>query len=121
MAIEYDAIGCRKGGLPVVARLELDWWQARREAVSPRDYGVTIWRCSDQASSAPRRWPVATPGGQAMAEQDWLEIEGRLLRAYQQLSTRSQRASGRSDVATGLANLATRHKKAPDEPGLLSC
>lgn len=26
------------------ARLELDWWQARREAVAPRDYGLTIAR-----------------------------------------------------------------------------
>ncbi|MCP3408301.1 hypothetical protein [Bradyrhizobium sp. CCGB01] len=26
------------------ARLELDWWQARREAVGPRDYGLTIAR-----------------------------------------------------------------------------
>ncbi|MBH5397438.1 hypothetical protein HZZ13_06485 [Bradyrhizobium sp. CNPSo 4010] len=26
------------------ARLELDWWQARREAVAPRDHGLTIAR-----------------------------------------------------------------------------
>ncbi|UPK39989.1 hypothetical protein IVB18_23835 [Bradyrhizobium sp. 186] len=26
------------------AHLELDWWQARREAVGPRDYGLTIAR-----------------------------------------------------------------------------
>jgi hypothetical protein len=28
----------------VAARLELDWWQARREAVTPQEYGLTIAR-----------------------------------------------------------------------------
>ena len=34
------------GGFDVeeAARLEFDWWQARREAVEPRQYGVTVAR-----------------------------------------------------------------------------
>ncbi|XSC46931.1 hypothetical protein ACF1BQ_015600 [Bradyrhizobium sp. RDT10] len=34
------------GGFDVVeaARLELDWWPARREAVGPGQYGVTVAR-----------------------------------------------------------------------------
>jgi hypothetical protein len=34
------------GGFDVeeAARLELDWWQARREAVGPKQYGVTVAR-----------------------------------------------------------------------------
>jgi len=34
------------GGFDVeeAARLELDWWQARREAVAPGQYGVTLAR-----------------------------------------------------------------------------
>jgi hypothetical protein len=28
--------------VPKTASRELDWWQARREAAAPRDYGVTI-------------------------------------------------------------------------------
>ena len=34
------------GGFDVAeaARLELDWWQARREAVGPAQYGVTVAR-----------------------------------------------------------------------------
>jgi hypothetical protein len=81
------------------ARLEFDWWQARREAAAPRDYGVTIAhvtaitygkRADDPAlleSGVVRAEAMAYSDarGQAMAEPDWLEIEGQLLRAYRTL------------------------------------
>jgi hypothetical protein len=83
------------------ARHELDWWQARREAVGPRDYGVTVARVSSITyGRRPDDPAILAAGfgraeamayrdskGHAMAEQDWLEIEGRLLRAYQHLRT----------------------------------
>jgi len=91
------------GGFDVeqAARLELDWWQARREAAGPRDYGVTVARVAaitygkrpdDPAmleSGVVRAEAMAFRDGkgQAMAEQDWSEIEGRLLRAYRTLKT----------------------------------
>jgi hypothetical protein len=91
------------GGFDVTeaARLELDWWQARREAVSPRDYGVTVGRVAAITYGKRPDDPALLESGvgraeamayrdaraQAMAEQDWLEIEGQLLRAYQQLRT----------------------------------
>jgi hypothetical protein len=62
-------VSATPGGFDVgeVARLESDWWQARRKKASPSDYGVTVaalppspmanarttQRCLDQASCAP--------------------------------------------------------------------
>lgn len=82
-----------------LARLELDWWQARREAVGPRDYGRTIaavaaltyGRSGDDpamaASGTIRAEAMAFRDArrESMTERDWTEIEGRLLRAYQLL------------------------------------
>jgi len=62
--------------LEEAARLELDWWQAWREAVGARDFDLTIAkvaalitargrmirRCSNPALSDARRWPIATRG-----------------------------------------------------------
>lgn len=81
------------------ARLELDWWQARREKVGPRDYGVTVARVAAITYGKPADDPALLRSGigraeamayrdargQAMQEQDWLEIEGRLRRAYGEL------------------------------------
>lgn len=78
------------------ARLELDWWQARREAVGPGQYGVTVARVAAITYGKPADDPwllISGIGraeamswrdvrGQAMTEQDWSEIEGRLRRAY---------------------------------------
>jgi hypothetical protein len=83
------------------ARLELDWWQARREVVGPRDYGVTVAKVTALAygkrpddpgliqSGIARAEAMAyrDARGQGMAEQDWAEIESRLLRAYRSLKT----------------------------------
>lgn len=78
------------------ARLELDWWQARREKVGPLEYGVTVARVAAITyGKRPDDPALLTSGigraeamawrdarGQTMTEQDWAEIEGRLRRAY---------------------------------------
>ena len=83
----------------VAAHLELDWWQARREAVGPGQYGVTVARVaaiiygkqpddpSLLISGIGRAEAMAyrDARGQAMTDQDWSEIECRLRRAYQSL------------------------------------
>ena len=89
------------GGFDVteVARLELDWWQARREAVSPEQYGVTVARVAAITYGKPMDDPsllISGIGradamayrdalGQAMTDPDWSEIECRLRRAYSSL------------------------------------
>ncbi|WP_271602850.1 hypothetical protein [Bradyrhizobium sp. CCBAU 45384] len=81
------------------ARLELDWWQARREAVGPRDYGLTIARVAaltygksvDDAGI--RHFGVTRADamafrdakGEAITEADWVAIETKLVDAYQSL------------------------------------
>jgi hypothetical protein len=79
------------------ARLELDWWQARREAIiGPEQYGVTVARVSAIAYGKPVDDPsLLTAGigraeamayrdelGKAMTDPDWSEVECRLRRAY---------------------------------------
>jgi hypothetical protein len=89
------------GGFDVeeAARLELDWWQARREAVGPEQYGRTVARVAaitygkqpDEASlvisgiGRAEAMAYRDVRGQAMSDQDWSEIECRLRRAYQSL------------------------------------
>jgi hypothetical protein len=82
-----------------LASRELDWWQARREAVGPRDYGVTIAqvaaltygkRQGDPALLAfgigrAEAMSYRDARGQAITEEDWLKIEAQLRDAYQQL------------------------------------
>jgi hypothetical protein len=91
------------GGFDVekAARLELDWWQARREAVGPAQYGVTVARVAaitygkqadDPAllvSGIGRAEAMAyrDARGQATTDPDWSEIECRLRRAYRSLKT----------------------------------
>jgi hypothetical protein len=81
------------------ARLELDWWQARRESVSPRQYGVTVARVAAITYGKPADHPslllsgigraeamaYRDARGQAMTDSDWSEIECRLRRAYRSL------------------------------------
>jgi len=81
------------------ARLELDWWQARREKVGPRDYGVTVARVAaltygrSAQDDAMLRFGIARAEGmayrdargQGISERDWAEIERQLLGAYQTL------------------------------------
>ena len=81
------------------AWLELDWWQARREAVGPGQYGVTVARVAaityGKRADDPSL-PISGIGraeamayrdarGQAMTDPDWFEIECRLRRAYRSL------------------------------------
>jgi hypothetical protein len=89
------------GGIDVAeaARLELDWWQARREAAGPQQYGVTIARVAAITYGKTADDPsLLTSGigraeamayrdarGQAMTDPDWSEIECRLRRAYRSL------------------------------------
>lgn len=86
------------GGFDIAeaARLELDWWQARRESAGPEQYGVTVARVAAITYGKPADDPsLLTAGigraeamayrdelGEAMTDSDWSEIECRLRRAY---------------------------------------
>src|SRR5256884_7061215 len=77
------------------AQLELDWWQARREAFSPRSYGLTVAEVAALTYGKPRDDPALRQSGieraeamgyrdtrgRTMTDQDWSEIERRLLGA----------------------------------------
>jgi hypothetical protein len=81
------------------ARLELDWWQARREKVGPKDYGRTVAEVAALTYGKSRDAPVMLESGVAraeamafrdaragaMTEADWSDIETQLLRAYRLL------------------------------------
>ena len=81
------------------ARLELDWWQARREAVAPRDYGLTIARVTaltygkSADDTGTQQFGIARAEamafrdacGEGIAEADWVTIEARLGEAYRSL------------------------------------
>ena len=81
------------------ARFELDWWQARREASGPRDYGLTIARVAaltygKSADDADiRQFGIARAEamayrdghGEAITEADWAAIETQLAGAYRSL------------------------------------
>ncbi len=79
------------------ARLELDWWQARREDVPPEIYGKTIAAASAMLygktddlmlQSAIERAKAMVFRDQhrtAMTDGEWAEIERRLLNAYSEL------------------------------------
>ena len=117
------------------ARLELDWWQARREAVSPEQYGLTVagvaaityGKLPDEPSlvisglGRADAMAYRDARGQAMTDQDWTEIECRLRRAYWSLkaavaASKPVMHAGR----IGYALLAST-KKPRTMPGLLSC
>jgi hypothetical protein len=81
------------------ARLELDWWQARREKVGPKDYGRTVAEVAALTYGKSKDDPAMLESGVVRAEAmayrdarsksmtaaDWAEIEMQLLRAYQLL------------------------------------
>jgi hypothetical protein len=83
------------------ARLELDWWRARREKVGPKDYGRTVAevaalmygkRKDDPAmleSGIVRAEAMAyrDERGNSMTEADWSDIETQLVRAYRLLKS----------------------------------
>ena len=81
------------------ARLELDWWQARREAVGPQDYGLTIAHVTaltyggSVGDAGIRQFGIARAAamayrdarGEGITEGDWAAIEARLAGAYRSL------------------------------------
>lgn len=81
------------------ARLELDWWQARREAVAPSDYGLTIARVTaltyGKGDEDPgiRHFGIARAEamalrdarGESITDADWARIESQLGEAYRSL------------------------------------
>ena len=79
------------------ARAELDWWQARREAVAPEEYGLLIGRVSTLLYGADggfvRRAGVMRAQAMAyrdaragmMTEADWRAVNSTLLTAYDAL------------------------------------
>ena len=81
------------------ARRELDWWQARREKIGPRDYGRTVAAVAALTYGKPRDQPDLVAFGIARAEAmayrdargeeitdaDWSAIERQLRGAYERL------------------------------------
>jgi hypothetical protein len=81
------------------ARLELDWWQARREKIGPKDYGKTVAEVAALTYGKNRDDPAMLESGivraeamayrdaryKSMMEANWSEIEVQLLRAYRLL------------------------------------
>jgi hypothetical protein len=84
-----------------VARLELGWWQARREAVGPRDYGLNIAEEAALMYGKSKDDPVLVESSIARAEAmayrdargatitdaDWSNIEMQLRHAYELMKT----------------------------------
>jgi hypothetical protein len=114
------------GGFDVEAAacLELDWWQARREAVGPEQYGLTVARVAavtyGKQPDAPslvisgigraEAMAYRDARGQAMSDHDWSEIERRLRRAYQSL-----KAAGGRRLSLPLRAVRCRQQKSPGE------
>ncbi|WP_426609053.1 hypothetical protein [Bradyrhizobium sp. McL0616] len=87
------------------ARLELDWWQARREAAAPRDYGLTIARVAALThGKSPDEAGIKQFGivraeamafrdarAEAITEADWIRIESQLAEAYRSLKASAAR------------------------------
>jgi hypothetical protein len=87
------------------ARLELDWWQARREAVGPQDYGLTIARVTaltygkSADDTGIRQFGVARAEamayrdarGKGVTGADWAAIEAQLAGAYRSLKANVSR------------------------------
>ena len=79
--------------IEAAARAELDWWQARREAIAPQTYGAMIARVSTllygRASEKLREAGVLRAEamayrdarGGAIVDADWLAIEMRVTAA----------------------------------------
>ena len=125
------------GGFDVAeaARLELDWWQARREAVGPGQYGVTVARVAAITYGKPADDPsllISGIGraeamayrdarGQAMTDPDWSEIECRLRRAYRSLKAAVAAAAVKAHAAISWRGSLQTTKKPRTMPGLLSC
>jgi hypothetical protein len=96
---EYFGLLARAAPVPLdietTARAELDWWQARREAIAPRSYGAMIARVSTllYGLDSKKLREAAVLRAEAMAyrdardgaivDADWSAIETRLTEAYE--------------------------------------
>ena len=81
--------------IEVTARAELDWWQARRESVTPQNYGAMIARVSSllygldseelREAGVLRADAMAFRDARngAIVDADWSAIETRLTAAYE--------------------------------------
>ena len=81
------------------ARLELDWLQARREAVSPQAHGRTVAEVAaltygitaaapamlDNGVARAEAMAYRDARGQAMTEEGWVAIESQLRAAHERL------------------------------------
>lgn len=112
----FALIRTRTDGKPdaaELARLELEWWQQRREQVSPADYGRTIAQVearlydlpeSDLRASAQLRAEMmayrdARSRGR-LGPEDWSHIAQQLTRSYQMLAA-AVNAPGRARIGGG--------------------
>ena len=87
------------------AHAELDWWQSRREAVAPDEYGVTIARVAtlvyDVDNDDVLRFGLIRAQAMAyrdardsrMTEDDWTAIADQLAQAYGHLKQAVSRRS----------------------------
>ncbi len=98
---DYFRILAKAAPVPVdiaeAARTELSWWQARREAVAPAEYGLTVARVSTllygidspqvRQSGLIRADAMAyrDARGARITQADWTEIEDRLRSSYRLL------------------------------------
>jgi hypothetical protein len=87
--------------IETMANLEISWWQARREAIGPQQYGVTIaqeaaltyGKSTDDSTlvemgiARAQAMAYRDARGDAITDDDWENIEAQLLRAYQLLKT----------------------------------
>ncbi len=101
LLVDYFRILARAAPVPVdtelAARTELDWWQARREAVPPQTYGLTIARVATllygvdgedmRAYGITRAQAMAYRDARSagMTESDWAAIATRLRASYRSL------------------------------------
>jgi len=82
------------------AKLELDWWQLRRENVTPQQYGEVVAEVAEVVFNAQNehvtksgiqravmmRYRDDRRGG-GMTEEDWAHLEKHLIEAYRELKT----------------------------------
>ena len=111
------------GGFDVAeaARLELDWWQARREAVGPEQYGVTVARVAAVTYGKPVDDPSLLMSGigraDAMAYRDALgqAMDGDRVPAAARVLVAEGGGGGRLMGSESRRN--PDNKKAPDDAG----
>lgn len=122
----YFAVLQRHGGesfdVPRAARLELEWWQLRREQVGPDIYGEAVARVGAElfGTSADTLRPSAIRRAQMMqyrderadgrmTPDDWTQIEAGLVESYTLLAKALRPNSPTSHRSTGEHDQAAKH------------